>query len=92
MKSVLKWLLLGAACSLSAAEYTADTQTPLRIPYAQDLHEEMLYYVFDWGDGTVSPSSIKRSGVYGFMEHQYTKRGTYEGRFRAISIGGHQSD
>lgn len=64
----------------------------MRIPYAQDLNEEMLYYVFEWGDGTVAPSSLKRSGIHGFMEHQYAKPGSYQGRFRAVSVGGKQSE
>jgi hypothetical protein len=88
------WLLLtwlAVACSLSA-EFTATTASPVQIPYAQDLDEEMLYYVFDWGDGTVAPSSIKRSGIHGTMEHTYAGPGDYEGRFCAVSIGGRQSE
>lgn len=94
MRRILAWFLVfvAGAGSLPAEEYAADTQVPVRIPYAQDLHEEMLYYVFEWGDGTWSPSSLKRSGIQGFMEHRYAKPGRYEGRFCAVSIGGRRSD
>ncbi len=88
------WLFLtglAVACSLSA-DFTATTASPVQVPYAQDLDEEMLYYVFDWGDGTVAPSSIKRSGIHGAMEHTYAGPGTYEGRFCAVSISGRQSE
>jgi hypothetical protein len=74
------------------SEYTVDTETAVRIPYAQDLSEEFLYYVFEWGDGTWAPSSLKRSGIHGFMEHRYEERGTYKGRFFAVSVSGIKSD
>jgi hypothetical protein len=92
MKKIILMIGLAGSLALSAEEYTATTESAVRIPYTQDLHEEMLYYVFDWGDGTVSPSSLKRSGVYGFMEHRYAGRGTYQGRFCAVSVGGQRSD
>lgn len=92
MKFFLRAFLWFGALWASAAEFKGSTETPVQIPYAQDLNEEMLYYVFDWGDGTVSPSSIKRSGIHGFMEHQYVNPGAYNGRFCAVSIGGKQSE
>ena len=95
MSSQLQKLILTsliAAASAGAVEYEATTQSPVQIPYAQDLHEEMLYYICDWGDGTVAPSSLKRSGIRGFIEHQYAERGTYKGRFQAVSISGKQSE
>lgn len=90
----MKWLIILGLLSSSAvaASYETDTQTPVRISYAQDLSEEMLYYVFDWGDGTVAPSALKRSGIHGSMEHRYAEPGKYQGRFCAVSIAGKQSE
>ena len=92
MEKALIVALLCLVSPLFAAEYNVDTKTSVRIPYAEDLNEEMLYYVSEWGDGTVSPSSLKRSGIHGFMEHRYAKPGTYRGRFCAVSVGGNRSD
>ena len=92
-----RWLWILCLCLLktfpvAAVQYTADTRTEVRIPYAQNLNEEMLYYMFEWGDGTCSPSSLKRSGIQGFMEHQYVAAGTYTGRFCAVSMSGARSE
>ncbi|QHI70374.1 glucosidase family protein [Tichowtungia aerotolerans] len=92
MKFILRLFLCMGALRVSAGEHSVAADSVVRIPYAQDLNEEMLYYVFEWGDGTVAPSSIKRSGIHGFMEHQYMSPGTYQGRFCAISVGGQQSE
>jgi hypothetical protein len=95
MKLSWKWFFILAAGLVSAAcaaEFQSAAGEPVQIPYAQDLNEEMLYYVFDWGDGTVAPSSLKRSGIHGFMQHRYAESGAYEGRFKAVSVGGHESD
>ncbi len=90
MKSWIFFCLL--ALSASAAEYKAATGDAVRVPYAQDLHEEMLYYIGEWGDGYVTVSSIKRSGIHGALEYRYEKPGMYQGRFRAVSVSGKQSD
>ncbi len=87
---VVGTLFICATCA-AALDYSSDTRVPVKIPYAQDLNEEMLYYIFDWGDGTVAPSSLKRSGIRGFMTHRYREPGTYKGRYRAVSISGKQS-
>ena len=92
MNRLLYLSVLISALSLSAAQYSADTQSPVQIPYAQDLNEEFLYYIFDWGDGIITPGSLKRSGIHGYMQHQYTDPGIYQGRYRAVNISGIQSD
>lgn len=85
-------LLLSPFPQSLGADYAVRVGEPVRVPYAEDLDEEMLYYLFEWGDGMLTPSALKRSGIHGYMEHRYAESGEYAGRYRAVSVSGNLGD
>jgi hypothetical protein len=44
----------------------------------------MIQYVFDWGDGSISTSTLFYSGATGYAQHYYVGAGTYTIKVKAV--------
>ena len=49
---------------------------------------EYHYYIFDWGDGTETPSTMVEEGAAAFQSHAFPKAGTFPVRWRSVSMSG----
>jgi len=52
----------------------------------------MMYYLFDWDDGTTSTWIKQQETGTGVASHSWMFRGTYEVRVKAKDIYGRESD
>ena len=55
---------------------------------ATDSNGYQLRYIFDWGDGTTSATSLVASGVTGRTSHKWAVAGSYNIRVRARNSAG----
>ncbi len=51
---------------------------------ATDPDGDMIQYVFDWGDGSISTSTLFYSGATGYAQHYYVGAGTYTIKVKAV--------
>ena len=49
-----------------------------------DPNNDMIYYVFDWGDGSISTSSLFFSGATGYITHTFNSPGEYNIKVKAV--------
>jgi hypothetical protein len=49
---------------------------------------EYHYYVFNWGDGTETPSTVVEEGCVAFQEHSFPTVGTFPVSWRSVSLSG----
>lgn len=59
--------------------------------YSIDPNNDMIYYVFDWGDGSISTSSLLFSGATCYMTKIFTTSGTYSIKVKAVDTKGAES-
>ena len=49
---------------------------------------EYHYYVFNWGDGTETPSTVVEEGCVAFESHDFPQAGTFPVSWRSVSLSG----
>jgi len=59
---------------------------------ATDPDGDMIQYVFDWGDGKISTSTLFYSGATGYAQHCYVESGTFTIRVKAVDTKLAESD
>ena len=59
---------------------------------SSDPDDNVMYYLFDWGDGTTSNRVKQQDNGDGVATHTWTLRGTYEVKVKAKDIYGAESD
>ncbi|MEN3039129.1 MAG: glycoside hydrolase family 44 protein [Candidatus Kryptonium sp.] len=59
--------------------------------FSTDPNQDMIYYVFDWGDGTISTSTLLFSGATCYMTHVFSSSGTYNIKVKAVDSKGAES-
>lgn len=59
---------------------------------ATDPDGDMIQYVFDWGDGNISTSTLFYSGATGYAQHFYILPGTYTIKVKAVDTKFAESD
>jgi len=59
---------------------------------SSDPDDNVMYYLFDWGDGTTSNWVKHQDSGDGVATHTWTLRGTYEVKVKAKDIYGVESD
>jgi len=82
---------IAAAQPLSAAPLKGVTGEPLAVKaFSRDV-PEMVYYIYDWGDGTWTPSGRVYGDAGMEMEHAWKAPGDYTVRWMAMSLSGRGS-
>ena len=71
-------LLFGSQPVFSETEFSAQ----------YDHGGEYHYYVFDWGDGTETPSTMVEEGCVAYQAHDFPTLGTFSVRWRSVGLGG----
>ena len=59
---------------------------------SSDPDDDIMYYCFDWDDGSTSPWIKQQSNGVGQGSHMWNKQGTYEIRVNTKDIYGKESD
>lgn len=86
-RSDLKFPIIGI---LAAAAQIGFAATEFSAQY--DHGGEYHYYVFDWGDGTETPSTKVEEGCGAFQEHRFPILGNFPVRWRSVSLSGEVTD
>jgi len=59
---------------------------------SSDVDDTVVYYLFDWGDGTTSPWVKQQDNGDGVATHTWTVQGAYEVKVKAKDIYGRESN
>jgi len=87
-------ILLGAILAstpICAAPLKGTVGQPLTIKATSRQVPEMVYYIYDWGDGTWTPSGRVNGDAGMDLEHAWSTPGEYAARWMAMSLSGRDS-
>jgi hypothetical protein len=87
MKRIINSLVLAILLAGTLAR-AAQTGEPFMFKPALADGEEMVWYLIDWGDGTLTPTSHGRAESAPDVSKVWKKRGTYKVVPRAITLSG----
>lgn len=77
--------------SVSAVSIKGEVGQPLEIKaFSRDV-PEMIYYVYDWGDGTWTPTGRVNGNAGMDLEHVWRSPGEYSARWMTMSVSGRES-
>jgi hypothetical protein len=73
------------------------TVSKIRVPHeytscSSDPDDNVMYYLFDWGDGTTSNWVKQQDNGDGLASHTWNRQGTYEIKVKAKDIYGQESN
>ncbi|AKJ65600.1 glycosyl hydrolase family 65 protein [Kiritimatiella glycovorans] len=75
------------ALLLVAAGGTCGAEFAVRHDHGGEYH----YYIFDFGDGTETPTTLVEESYTGYAAHEFAAPGSYAVRARSISMSGSRS-
>lgn len=72
---------------------TLDTEYRYMVKRTSDPDGDLVYYLFDWGDGTDSGWIYPTTGgTHVTSTHEWTRQGSYEIKVKTIDVYGKESD
>jgi len=85
---ILALFALLFSANAAPAPKTGTVGEPLVIKAVSKALPEMVYYIFDWGDGTWTPSARVNGDAGMDMEHVWRAPGEYPARWMTTSLSG----